>query len=217
MTDDIKYPFTKAFKVANYIADQLRPHCIRLHIAGSLRRMKPDVKDIEIVCEPRREFIQNGMFADSGDWLIVRELSEALATIQKEIVKGKISGRYMQIISSSTLCPDIKLDLFMPAPEDYFRILAIRTGSADYAHHCIAAAWKRKGWTGVKDLGLRLMKECDSHRDSQNKIHYTLKKDLAAITLPPKWTNEAEFFKWLGLEYEDPEFREFNSPMNIAQ
>jgi DNA polymerase/3'-5' exonuclease PolX len=216
MSTDNKYPYAGAHKVASYILDLLRPWCERIHLAGSLRRMRPEVKDIEIVCEPKREFVQDGLFADNGDMLIVKDFTEALATITEAVIKGNIDGRYMQIKTTSKICPGIYLDLFMPQPADYWRQYAIRTGSAEYAQVVIASGWKKKGWVGVKDLGLRKISECDYKEDSQKKKHYFLKPDIISPELPPEWKSEGEFFTWLGVEYKDPELREFHNPVNTA-
>lgn len=210
------YPYDKAAACAAYIAELLRPHCTRLHIAGSIRRMRLEVKDIEIVCEPKKEFIQTGLFKEEGEWHVIKDFSESLAIITDFIFLGKVEGRYMRIKTNSKKCPGIWLDLFMPQPHDYYRQYAIRTGSADYAHNVIAGAWRRKGWTGIKDIGLRLIKECNSHKDNNNKTIYTL-KELAAFTLPPVWQSEGEFFTWLNIPYIDPENREYHKPVNQAQ
>ena len=217
MTEQRTYPFDQAHKVATYILEVLRPWCERIHLAGSLRRMRPEVKDIEIVCEPKREFIQDGLFPENGDWLIVRDFTEGLATITDTVIKGNINGRYMQIKTTSMNCPGIYLDLFMPQPNDYWRQYAIRTGSAEYSHNIIAAAWKRKGWVGVKDIGLRKISECDFKEDNHQKKIYHLKSDIENPELPPVWSSEGEFFTWLGLEYKDPEYREFHKPIDPRQ
>lgn len=206
MSEEIKYPFPVANKVANYIADQLRPHCTRLHIAGSIRRLKPEVKDIEIVCEPKTYMMQHGLFADMAVKKIVVDFTVALITVTDKIIKGNTEGRYMQVITSSTLCPGIKLDLFMPQPEDYYRILAMRTGSWEYSKNVIATAWVKKGWAGVKDVGLRKISECN-HLQIGDTKHYRLKPDSKNPTLPPVWNSEAEFFMWLNIPYIDPEHR----------
>lgn len=202
--------------MATYIETLLRPFCVRLHVAGSVRRLRPEIGDIEIVCEPRRVQEQTDLFG-GGPMMIEKGFTEGLMMITEEIIKGDINGRMMQIRTNSRLCPGIKLDLFMPSPDDYYRILAIRTGSAEYAHHVIAAAWKRKGWTGVKDLGLRLMKECVSTTDNAGKVHYKPNPEITSPTLPPVWKSEGELFTWLGLSYIDPEQREYHKPLNEAQ
>jgi DNA polymerase/3'-5' exonuclease PolX len=63
-------------------------------------------------------------------------------------VVGKPDGRYTQRMLSCGL----KLDLFMPHPDGYGLIMAIRTGSADWAHKVLAAGWKRAGFHSDKGL-----------------------------------------------------------------
>ncbi|MBK6938566.1 MAG: hypothetical protein IPH18_18255 [Chitinophagaceae bacterium] len=133
MTDTAQYTCGKANKAASYIIQLLQTRCQRIHLAGSLRRMRPQVKDIEIVCIPKKEVKQSGLFSDIKEEITDRNFIEALATITDAIIRGSAEGRYMQIKTNSKLCPDIYLDLFMPQPEDYYRIYAIRTGSAAYA------------------------------------------------------------------------------------
>lgn len=215
---ELKYPFVKAHKAACYIIDLLRPHCTRIHMAGSLRRMRPEVKDIEIVCQPKTEIKHEGLFQEEVH-IIDRNFTEALATITDIVIKGNVEGRYMQIRTNSKMCPGIYLDLFMPQQSDYFRQYAIRTGSAEYVQHVIAAAWKRKGWAGVKDLGLRKISECDCNtiETYRGQKIYTLKTEITSPTIPPAWISEWDFYNWLGLEYIDPEQRELHKPINESQ
>jgi DNA polymerase (family 10) len=43
----------KAKAIAGYIKTLLEPSCYRIEIAGSIRRQKPDVGDIEFLCIPK--------------------------------------------------------------------------------------------------------------------------------------------------------------------
>ena len=43
---------SKARDIADQVIERLRPHCERVQIAGSIRRGKERVKDIEIVASP---------------------------------------------------------------------------------------------------------------------------------------------------------------------
>lgn len=207
---ETKFPLAKAYKVANYILELLQPHCQRIHIAGSIRRCAAEVKDIEIVCEPKQQIMYRGIFHDEV-YEIAKEFTAALKTITSTVIKGSVEGRYMQIATTSKNCPGIILDLFMPRPEDYWRQYAIRTGSADYAHYVIAAAWSRKGWVGINGE-LYKRSECDSKMQSGKRV-YTLPKPLSSrakrgnLSLPPVWKSEADFFLWLDLPYMDPEHR----------
>lgn len=49
--------YKTASTIAVQICTTLTPHCIpdRVRIAGSIRRKKAEVKDIEVVCLPRYE------------------------------------------------------------------------------------------------------------------------------------------------------------------
>lgn len=215
MANEQKYPFIKAHKAAEYIASLLRPHCHRLHIAGSIRRIRPEVKDIEIVCQPKMQRLSDLFGWDEGTYPD-KDFIKALGSITHETISGDVSGRMMKIKTNSRLCPGIQLDLFMPQPEDYFRIYAIRTGSAEYARHVIAAGWNKKGWAGVRGLGLRKISECNVKTDAAGKKTYTIKEDVIMPSVPPAWESEGEFFSWLGLGYIDPQEREFYKTVNEA-
>lgn len=120
----------KARNIVNNLIDKLKPYCDRIEIAGSIRREKPEVKDMEIVCIPTEidgernpEFIR-----------IVNEL---------EKVKGDISTcKYTQRITPE----GIKLDLFIANKKNWGMIFAVRTGSADFSHHVLAKGWVKKGY-----------------------------------------------------------------------
>lgn len=188
--------YYKAKPIADRIVELLKPHCDRIHIAGSIRREKAEVKDIEIVCQAKREFEQTDLFG-GGHWKIVKGYHEALAVISQEVLLGEPEGRQMKIKLKGT---DILLDLFTPRPDDYFRMYAIRTGSADYSANVIAAAWVAKGWCGTTNAGLRLQRHC-------------IKKDSGWFCLnlesetPPAWQSEQEFFEWLNVPYVGPRER----------
>ena len=165
--------------IAHQIVEVITPHCALVDIAGSIRRQKPWVKDIEILCllpNPNKMFM-------------------ALQPFILKVQKGKASGRYMQL----WLKQGIMLDLFIPSPPDYYRQLAIRTGSSTFSNSVIATTWVKKGWRGTAD-GLRLSKEC-------KKIGKKWECTISNPTLPPEWASEKEFFNWLGIEYIEPEFR----------
>lgn len=120
----------KAKKIAENILEQLKPHCERIEIAGSIRRLKPEPKDIEIVAIPKPYDV--GLF-ESGIATVVNKW---------EKVKGELPCKYTQRI-----LPDgIKLDLFFAMPENWGLIFAIRTGSADYSYKVLASRWVKFGY-----------------------------------------------------------------------
>jgi DNA polymerase/3'-5' exonuclease PolX len=128
------------YSQAKAIADEavllLKEHCIRIEIAGSIRRKKSDVKDIEIVAIPKP--YDTGLF-ESGIATIVNKW---------EKVKGELPCKYTQRI----LPEGIKLDLFFASLANWGLIYAIRTGSADYSHKVLANAWVKAGYQSVDGM-----------------------------------------------------------------
>lgn len=122
--------YTKALEIANRVKALLAPHCERIEIAGSIRRMKPEVKDIEIVAIPKP--FDTGLF-ESGIATVVNQWQK---------VKGELPCKYTQRI----LPEGIALDLFFAEHGNWGLIYAIRTGSADYSHKVLATGWVKKGY-----------------------------------------------------------------------
>lgn len=195
-----------AFQIANSVIVKLAPHCQVLNIAGSIRREKPEVKDIEIVCVAKTVKIGAlDMFGnDDRKTVISPDFVKTVNELGK-IIKGKPEGRMMQIM----LTEKIVLDLFMPMPYDYWRQYAIRTGSADYSHKVIATAWLKNGWCGTSN-GLRLQDECNGVKNTEGKTVWSIKASVKTPTLPPVWASEQEFFDWLNVPYISPRMRNVN-------
>lgn len=131
--------------IAEELLKQLAPHCERIQIAGSIRREKPEVKDIEIVAIPKPYEV--GLF-ESGIATVVNKWQK---------VKGELPCKYTQrIISLKRLYhrpeKEIKLDLFFATPKNWGYTLAIRTGSAEYSHQVLANGWVRKGYTSENGI-----------------------------------------------------------------
>jgi DNA polymerase/3'-5' exonuclease PolX len=122
--------YHQAIEIADEVKALLEPHCERIAIAGSIRRQKPEVKDIEIVAIPKPYDI--GLF-ESGIATVVNRWQK---------VKGELPCKYTQRI----LPQGIKLDLFFAEPGNWGLIYAIRTGSADYSHKVLATGWVKKGF-----------------------------------------------------------------------
>jgi len=114
----------EAQEIAEKYLNIFKPYCQKIRIAGSIRREKPEVKDIEIVCIPQD----------------LTGFSVEVNKLQK--VKGEPTGKYTQRI----LPEGIKLDLFMAKKENWGLIFAIRTGSADFSHKILACGWVKTGF-----------------------------------------------------------------------
>lgn len=207
----MSYQLHNASRTAKHFADILLPHCEpgRFFFAGSLRREQTEVHDIEIVCTPKKELkIDPAILFDEGTLVVSPDFIHGLAQITDIIILGKPEGRYMKIKTNSTMCRGIHLDVFMPQPVDFFRQLVIRTGSKDYAHNIIASAWVRKGWVGVKELGLRRKEQCIDSCTNPGK-DWRLMEGIEKPLLPPVWKSEEDFYSWLGLQWISPKYREY--------
>lgn len=128
--------YSKALVIANHVKESLMPHCNRIEIAGSIRRKKEEIGDIEIVAIPKP--FQTGLFEDG------------IASVinQWEKVKGELPCKYTQRI----LPEGIKLDIFFATPDNWGLILAIRTGSARYSHEVLAGGWSRLGYKSIEGM-----------------------------------------------------------------
>jgi len=122
--------YEEAIEIAEKVKALLLPHCERVEIAGSVRRKKTDVKDIEIVAIPKP--FDTGLF-ESGIATVVNKWQK---------VKGELPCKYTQRI----LPEGIKLDLFFAERGNWGLIYAIRTGSAEYSHKVLATGWVKRGY-----------------------------------------------------------------------
>ncbi|MFZ3011399.1 MAG: hypothetical protein WA060_00135 [Minisyncoccia bacterium] len=125
-----RYPLAEAQAIALKVLEQLKPYCIRAEIAGSIRRQKSEVKDIEIVAIPKPYSV--GLLED-GIASVVNKWKK---------IKGELPCKYTQRV----LPEGIKLDLFFAEEGNWGSVLAIRTGSADYSHYVLANGWVRNGF-----------------------------------------------------------------------
>lgn len=134
-----RVPYADALTIAETVVAQLAPHCERIQIAGSIRRKRRTVKDIEIVCIPKP--YETGLF-QSG----IAEVIE-----QWECVKGQLQygvTKYTQRMHPS----GIAIDIFFAVPENWGYILGIRTGPWDYSKQVLAAGWVKNGYRGVEGI-----------------------------------------------------------------
>jgi len=122
-----KLPLSEAEEIARQYLDLLAPQCARIEIAGSIRRRKTEVGDIEIVAEPLP--IMDLFGASNGH----RDLTLPLPAI-------KSGQRYKQY----ALPEGINLDLFVVLPPaEWGVIFALRTGGAEFSRRLVTA--KRHG------------------------------------------------------------------------
>ena len=121
--------YEEAFKIAERIKAECAPHCVRIEIAGSLRRKKPEIGDIEIV-------------AIRSEVLLFHTGIEQVLDRYKKIKGDAANGKYCQ----RELPQGINLDVFFCTPENWGLIYLIRTGSANFSRRFVGTMLPRKGY-----------------------------------------------------------------------
>jgi DNA polymerase (family 10) len=109
----------RAKGIANECVEKLRPYCEKIAIAGSIRRLKPLVNDIDLVLIPSNQGQVAYQLAQMG--------------------KNKMNGpKIVRVAMGFT--KGIDLDVYIATPETWATLLLIRTGSADHNHRlCMKA------------------------------------------------------------------------------
>jgi DNA polymerase/3'-5' exonuclease PolX len=144
-----RYPRLPALTVAQEIIDRLSPACERITIAGSLRREKQVVGDIELLYIPRMhqepsptDFFQSITVDDSA--LAIAHMLDAGILEKRLNVKGLPAfgplNKLMRHIQSG-----IPVDLFATDEASWFNYLVCRTGPRELNERICNAAI-HKGW-----------------------------------------------------------------------
>lgn len=138
-----KLPLVDAEKIAADIVGRLRQYCKRIEIAGSVRRRKPEVGDIEIVAIPLPTVDLFGV-----EMYEPHQLDEVDWSDFGRLVKN--GHKYKQIEMGRC-----NLDLFIVTPPAQWGVqFIIRTGSAEFSHRLVTAkqyGGMMPGYLKVKD------------------------------------------------------------------
>jgi DNA polymerase/3'-5' exonuclease PolX len=144
-----RFPWTRAKMIAEELCYLLKPSCARIEIAGSIRRKKPDVGDIEILYIPFMRTMPDpaDLFATIEVNLAdrrIRDLEEAKVLERRLNVKGRETfGDRNKLVRH--VVSGIPVDLFAATEENWFNYLVCRTGPAELNQR-IASAAIAIGW-----------------------------------------------------------------------
>lgn len=178
MSDGKRIPRSEAMPAAQKIVDLLFTLCERIEIAGSLRRGKTDVGDIEIVCIPKLVTWVNLL----GEEVNRREPDDLTARMIVNDYHPTKNGDHFKQFDIG-LC---NLDLFITTPECWGVIFTIRTGSADFSHRLVTT--RQQG--GLLPSNMRV-------KDGRLWLG-----DVQLDT-----PEEGDFFRYCGLKWIDPKDR----------
>lgn len=179
----VKWPRAAALEVARELCIRLKPFCDQLIVAGSLRRRKLEVGDVEILYVSKQEERPLDLLATAPVSLADEEIARMLAdgTLVKRPSKtgGTAWGDRNKLAIHRSGIP---VDLFRTVPESWWNYLVCRTGPAD-SNTRIATEAKRRGYRW-NPYGIGFTKPADG-------------------TVTPM-DSEAAVFAFVGLPYAEP-------------
>ena len=111
----------RAQRIANAVIKRLSPYCSRIEVAGSVRRKKPQVHDIDFVLIP------------SDPWKLHSEILK--------LGQVRMSGSKVTRVMAGS----VQLDLYFADEKTWATLLLIRTGSAENNRRLCSRA-KEMGW-----------------------------------------------------------------------
>jgi DNA polymerase/3'-5' exonuclease PolX len=174
--------------VAQDFIDALQDHCEQICIAGSLRRQKPAVKDVEILFVPKfspakkDDFFQAPLPFNLAEQTISDLLRLGLIAKRPNLFGGEAWGAKNKL--GIHVPSGIPVDLFTATRANFFNYLVCRTGGAKsnirICEAAIARGWKWNPYgTGF----------------SQPNVEGRLDHPV---------TSEREVFEFVGLPYLEP-------------
>lgn len=111
----------RAKSIATEVIKRLAPYCERIEVAGSIRRQRPVVKDIDLVLIP------------SDSWNLNHEILGLGPT-------RSAGSKLMRVLYNGT-----QVDVYFSTEETWATLLLIRTGSAENNIR-LATLAKKRGW-----------------------------------------------------------------------
>lgn len=121
-----KIPLATAREVAGQLVEQMTPDCKRIEVAGSIRRCKLEIGDLEIVAIPT---------------VALYDLTDAW--LSSNVIRHTDPRRWGSRLRSFRLAvkgleDDVQVDIFLqPDPATWGVNMMIRTGSADFSRKMV--------------------------------------------------------------------------------
>lgn len=183
-----RIPLAEVEPMAGELVELLRPACRRVEIAGSIRRRRETVRDIELVAVPRTRPVRD-MFGRAGA-MVADELGELLDRL---LAEGRVQMR-----PPRRWGPRFKAMVYRGVPVDLFSVLepaqwgvvfCIRTGPAEFAHRLV----KDRRYGGLLPPWATVRGGAIYHRQTGRLVETPEEKDV---------------FRVLGVEFIPPEARD---------
>jgi len=181
-------------KIADEVIETIAPFCEKVEIAGSIRRQKPTVSDIEIIYIPKyKEESKFSLFNDNKPKLdnMLRNFVNINPNFTKRLNKLGFStfGRKIQLMLYKNKYP---VDLFVANRENWAVTKLIRTGSKEFNIFLLNEA-------PLNGFEISLEKGYLKYIKSEKLIYPQSEQEIFAILgidyLPPEQRNALQKFK----------------------
>ena len=190
MPEKRRYIHADAMAVARELVEALRPVTERVIVAGSLRRGKNLVGDVEILFVPRFEKRRVDFFDDE------------LGDLAEDAIRGMLHGGVLEMRINAIgghswglknklavhRASGIPVDLFTATRENWWNYLVCRTGPKE-SNEAICLAAQARGWKW-NPYGAGFSRTVEGGRLLVHKV-----------------TSEREVFEFVGLIHREPEDR----------
>lgn len=202
-----KFELKTVRPVAEKLVAALAPYCEQIAVAGSIRRGKAEVGDIEIVAIPKTE-ITGGQMSLFGAPEQGARVNLLAAQLENMVFQGRLTRdparagidttpawgeRYKKLfVPLSARLGWMQLDLFLATPENWGAILAIRTGPNVWNKALMAYI---NGHTPYKQDGGALVRKSDGK--------------------PVPTRTERAYFDVLRLPFVEPSMRDQNTARRV--
>lgn len=127
-----KMTYEQARGIGNALVAKLSRACVRIELAGSIRRKSPECGDIEIVCIAKR---QKNLLGDADGPSLLDELLAREYQTGTFVARPKNGDKHKQFI----LPGGTQVDLFITTPECWPVIFALRTGPSQYSRALVTS------------------------------------------------------------------------------
>jgi len=162
---------------------QLRESVERIEVAGSLRRQKVEVGDIELVAIPKLGLLRRETDTDIFGNQKVTDTTGSLLWLRLDGLVNRFEKRgekYRQFQWKG-----VQVDFFTAERGNWGWIYLVRTGSADFSHR-VAATLNGRGYTSAMGY---------------------IRKKSQSISEPIETPEEEDVFRLAGMKWVDPVHR----------
>lgn len=189
--EKVKYPRTAALAVVRELLPWLQPWCEELRVAGSLRRERPEVGDVELVFVPKQEagprvdMFSPAPLRPQTDAVFAGLLAAGVIERRRNVAGAEMWGAKNKL--ARHVESGIPVDFFATTTGAFWNYLVCRTGGAR-SNVAICNAARAKGWMwNPYDEG------------------FSRPSGLAREVHPV--ASEREVFEFVGLPYLEPKER----------